>query len=41
MEKGKKTSFWLNLAIQVLTAIMAAFGGTALVMGVMWIAPMV
>ncbi len=39
MEKKQKTSFWLNLAIQVLTAILAAFGGTTLVMAAMWLAP--
>ncbi len=39
--KKEKTKWWMNLIIQVLTAIMAALGGTALVMAAVCIAPQI
>ncbi len=41
MEKKEKTKWWMSLIIQVLTAIMAALGGTALVMAAVCIAPQI
>ncbi len=41
MEKKEKTKWWMSLIIQVLTAIMAALGGTALVMTALCIAPQI
>ncbi len=37
--KKAKTNFWLNLLVQILTAIMAALGGTSLVAAALYVMP--